>query len=580
MFILLAIVTLGYSLQILPWGITLDPITYIHGNQLFKHTASNCTTEDTKFFLPCGLNIDPIGRTDIDLTTNVYIKTSDYSADGTTVISGKAGGSFFGIGAKGSYSQSHEDINKKSYREDWTYVETMIQMQLYKVFTDSITMPLSDEFIAYMNILSAALTNKDERYNTWITQFAADFPYTYISEVIVGGALYQTQFVDDSFCQVTSQDILKRSAKASCKFGLFSASGSYNYGLTTEQIDAFEAHSYENETIAIGGLYLINMTLQDWQKSVYDQPAVLAYTVSDTKNLIQPELESLSGYPKENIIKIQSDYIAIHLGYFNNNTHVGCPMRNSTDYKVWANVDSGNCTYNITYGSSFGGFYYTKNDNRGSLPGVGNPINNGQESCPFGFFKDCTSNQYLDACFCLTDEERKDGPSFGGGFGSSVNAITNGSTCPSGFNQVSSTLGGQICISDTAPGYIMGGMYISSYVDGTCKTRNPYTKQCTCSANAPWSFNVNLQDRNSYYQFYDQITICYGGPQFSEPSDPGIPIPWQPIGQNTWLDNSNSDNHTILIVIVVATILTVIGIVIMIIVIVYKKYRRAGYLPV
>ena len=530
------------------WGRTKDPVTYNMGMQIFKirFNATDCLTSDGKYMIACGLNMDTIYKTDTDVVSEIDERISDYSRDENTEISGSVGGSFMKFSAKGSYSRSYETVNKISSDEKKTYITTQIKMELYKIYTGQTAMEISDEFKKYIDIMVNTKKNGEtDRYLYWIYKFTEDFSLTYISEITVGGALIQNVFVDDTFCMTTNKDILSRMASASASFMGFGASGSDKYGLTQEQINTFKKYVSHETTSAVGGIYYLNSSLAEWQKSVVENPSVLEYVLSDTVDFLVPEL--LSDYPAEIILQIRKDYINIQNEYLEDNTHKGCSSRNATNYKVWANCDDNQCIYNNKTGSNFGGYYLKNLDI--------NPYT-GDESCPAYTTSSCTGdintwpffgNKGTKVCICLTPKSTDtDLPSFGGAYGATVNNITNANSCPDGYEAKHAPGGGMLCVDtkgNELPGYFMGGGYVIHA--GVCALGNLFMsdKSCNCPS---WANMQTIIADNGFNRLQTQLVLCYGNLQYTGPTDQGMMIPYKSIAEQNGTNMTSEMSTTMM----------------------------------
>lgn len=515
------------------WGLTMDPVTFEIGEQLFAtFFGPNCTTQDGMHSLACGLDVEEIGETDADVESECFVQSFGVSQDETTKIDVKA--KFF---FTGSYSKSREKVHKIASSESKTYIQTQIGMQLYKIFTKTVSMPLSADFTKSMFDLDKALKNdQPDHYQYLLSDFARSFSATYIRAILVGALLVDDEYVDDTYYEVTDKEVVKRCASASAAFGKFGASAMSNYGVTNEQVETHRNHSSRSTTTAVGGTFFLNTTLEEWQRSAIASPAVIEFTVGDTADFIIPEYHpSLNG---ANVLRIQRDYLLLQKTYVEQNTHFGCALRNASNFRVWANApDDSSCVYVNTSGSSFGGFH-AQNSFGEDIP---NPFNGNNYSCASQFVPRCvqTSNYGYTStvCVCLSaSADDQSGVSFGGSFAPNApNQITGGQSCPPSYSTLQAPLLSgaaptTLCVGDTdrnqsMPDYAFGGAFMTDAQNGNCLLANPYTQSCDCPVRAPFLSLLDMRNDRVRYDGGVILNVCYG-PVVYKRSDPGQPIPY------------------------------------------------------
>lgn len=512
-------------------GVTRNPLTLQQGEQLFVLSyAANCSTVYKSFLVPCHVACTEIGETDARIDTKIVTTRSDYSQDENVQIHGEAGCDYAIFKAKASYSEESEKIFKKCVEESQTFAQASISMRLYELAASSLTMTLSDNFVAHIAQCVAALDAGDMmHYAYWLSELTTKYPAAYVKRVVVGGTLLQKMEVDDYYTQTTNIDIFNRSVAASASFVGFSVGGDYMYGLTQEQVDTFTSHRTWTETSAVGGSYLVTDTLPQWQQRVLTDPAPTNFYLADTKDCIVPPL--LPQFKAERVWRIQRDYAQMQQAYRDENTHFGCTQRNATNFRLAANVDDGSCYFVNSTSTAFGGFYAEKT---WLIPGSGgmwsqpmcgaNPVTTGC-NCELGGYNvpHFYTAQYNDPdpgmtsySMCFASDYRSS-TLFGGTFSvSSPNPLTGHRDCPPTYDSVKqwswTADPTYFCIGSangsSTPNYAYGGSFILLLDGTTCGAPNPVTGDCTCPGNAPLPANAA--------QEHAIVVFCVGPPVYQK----------------------------------------------------------------
>lgn len=557
-------ITVAYALEPLAGctyiGETVDPVTFIHGSNIMQANAKGiCISPDGKWDVPCGLNVEPIITTDITMNSYSYTKTTDYIRDGTTKVAFSAGLNLDEIGVQGSFSQSTQDYVHNLVDNSMIFVASEIEMTLYQVSTDLITMPLGESFTNYINVLTSCLKNNDmSKYDYWMAQFLNDVKYSTITTITSGAQLTQTQYVTNQYFQSTDKTVITNSASASASFaGLFTAGGSYDWGVTQQQIDTFQSKSSMTTTSAIGGPYVVGMTLQQWQNSAVQNPGILSYTLSKTSYWINPDF--FPNLPAVLVTKIYNDYETAWQAYILNNTKLGCSDTLAINFQLDVTGDDGSCNLEYITGSGFGGVYMQNTFSAGGTStnqDFPNPLTNSAQ-CLFGSNSDCielvstwsTDTATKKFCICSAPDTSDLLKPFGGFYtNTSPNPVTSSATCPASMSAITVTLANNagnnhliysLCTSTSqTASYTYGGAYF--IVNGICQP-NIFTSECTCPEYAPYIIPllINLQISNSAPVQSATIYTCYGSPLYHTNSNPGE----YPVYQNFVYQNTNQTTN-------------------------------------
>lgn len=156
-------------------GVTIDPLTYEKGQNIFD-TSQKCTTPDNRWTIPCGMSANPILQTDISIQSNTYSSNTDYTRDQYSDVSIEASASFMGFGASGSYSSTNQEYVNTITQSYTSLVTAYVELQLYNLDSNEITMPLSPELLSYISILHAKVREGDEAgYQQWFAEFGSNF---------------------------------------------------------------------------------------------------------------------------------------------------------------------------------------------------------------------------------------------------------------------------------------------------------------------------------------------------------------------------------------------------------------------
>lgn len=525
-------------------GVTIDPLTFAKGQNIFN-TSQICLTPDGKWEIVCGMSANPVLQTNIDIVTKSQSSASDFSRDATSDVSISASAGWGIFKATGSYSETSTSMIEIMTSSDSSLVVSRVDMQLYQLNSNKITMPLSAELIRYITIMGAKIAAGDViGYTQWMAEFLDNFPPGVIDSGISGARLEQMNYVANSYYHSTDTETVQNCASASVSFGsIFSANGHDNWGVTKSQVDTFTSNVQQYTVNSVGGIMEAGMNVSQWQDSAIANPALLSYTMDVSLFWLSPEV--LSAYvdlPESTIMQIRNDYIASYARYLEENTYYGCTDPYGSNFKLSYNVDNGSCNYNYSTKSYFGGVYstttiYSPNGQQQSQS-VSNNIVTGSASCPTGMWAHCSSYTYpfgprvpwkggylsakatINTCSCDGDTRYPPtGPAFGGFYmQNTANPITEAFSCPPSFEQV-----GQWCLSDAAPSGIYYGIY--QIYNDECNVVNAYTGDCSCPDNSIGPVELATASYSDPYgtSWTYESYICLGPPPFTIGGDIGIP---------------------------------------------------------
>ena len=438
-------------------GITIDPVTYREGNNIFDITMCNYQN----YYIPCGMTVEPNIVTTVEIMSEAFSQTHSYTYDKNIKVDVEASASFLSFKANGKYSSSSETNVDTMIKTNSSLVISDATVSLLNVATNMVSMKLNPELEAIINkTVMADINNDDEGVKYWISVLFQEFPPGIKIRGITGAKLHQTTYIENDYYHNTDTETVTKSASASCSFStVFSASGSYNWGVTEQQIDEYKKYVKSFSAVAIGGHYTPTTNLSDWIDSAFINPVMLDYTVDLSLFWLQHEI--WPQFPKESMKRIYESYVLSYVPYFNNNTHYGCTDPYGKNFRLEYNTDDGSCDYNYPTVSTYGGYYswslYSRNQGQIYYPS-NNPFTGGL-SCPTGTSAHCqyvhfgtdwsTGNPdcyqatgYFNCyiswwedhyCQCVGDNNHPNGPAFGGAYSSTqTNPVTNDFNCPPG----------------------------------------------------------------------------------------------------------------------------------------------------
>lgn len=523
-------------------GVTIDPITYQRGNNIYD-TTQMCLYEDI-YQIPCGMSISPADQTSITVTSTSYERSFDYTDDQYSNVNIDVGVSFMGFKANGKYSSSVTSNAETMTKTDTSLLVSEVNVQLFDMTTDTISMKFNPDLIGMIeNCVNADQLGDSSGFSYWINQLFSEFKPGVIVQGTSGAKLKQLTYVFNSYYHSTDTTVVKNSASASCSYaGMFNADGSYNWGATTSEIQTFQKNINSFSANAIGGEYTDGISLANWEDSVYNNPVLLDYTIDLSLFWLQPEV--WPQYSATSINRILQTFIDTYLPYFGNNTHPGCTDPYGMNFNLKYNVDDGSCNYSYpttsTWGSKF--TYGTYYDN--PIPYQTNPskpqnlwpnLLTGGKSCPTSTAQYCYSfyydydpkhqdGDYLRTwqnvfCDCNGDINNPNSVAFGGFYSQTEpNPITGKYNCPSGMID-----NGGWCYGTNVPSAVYGGMYrvlgdnayTSSDNNQNCFSPNPYTNGCSCPSWAPIQFfysSLSYDDDIACYWSFDEYLCMQKAP--------------------------------------------------------------------
>ena len=611
-------------------GLTNNPLTYEKGQNIFD-TSKLCNSPDNKWLIPCGMSANPILQTDITIESQSYSSNVDYTRDQYSDVKVDASASFDGFSAQGSYSSSTSTYINTITQTYTSLVTAYVELQLYNLDSNKITMPLSPELIKYIEILhDKVLTGDEAGYQEWFTQFGTNFKPGVTTTGISGARLEQMNWISNDYFHSTDITTVKNSASASFSYEkVFNAGGSDNWGVTTQQIEDFTSNRSTFTVQAVGGTMDPSMTVTEWEQSAYANPALLSYELDLSLFWLQPEVLCPYGnFSADIITKILNDYIDAYAPYLKVNSIYGCTNQYGKNFLLNYTVDDGSCDYDYPINSFFGDSYETvqvtaiKTGAVVSTSLVYANMFTGSSSCPIWSTPHCQTFTYptmyetgalcmlyfkTQTCYfemahvtiCLCEGvTTAGGPSFGAYYSSGlVNPFTNNYNCPTGFSQVN----GFFCIGDSVPTVNYAGRFI--LLDGTCWLSNPYTASCNCPVNTTsnmyetvpyndgistsWVLNlyicmspptfligVNVGSRPSLIQ----ANFNVGNSSYPSPSLPPSPSPSPSKHSNHKFDPSTS-NIIFMVLLFLVSVLILVGCLTLCFW-GYKRYNLGSYEPI
>lgn len=562
---------------------TFDPLTLTQGSNICMLVNNGtCISPDGKWYIPCGITVNPILTTNLDMHSYSYTKSTDYNFDGTDKVDFSASAGFGKFSAKASYSSASENYIQTTSNDDVTFVASEVEMKLYSITTNMMTAPLGPEFTDYINVLSSKLAVNDTTgYVYWLGEFISNIKYAVVTQVITGGRLMQKQYVKNTYYQNTDKTTIENSASASASFGsLFSAQASRNWGVTTSDVNTFKSASSDISSYSIGGPYIQGMIIPQWQTNVESNPGILGYTLSKTSFWINSNFFPV--LPPIHVQKIYNDYEFYWTSYINNNSYLGCTDQLAINFTLTATVDTPTCVYDFVTGSTFGGIFITSHPESGNENCVGGNglMKHNECACPTGSTMTCTFSGFFgeafQVCTCYAPIGQRNFPAFGGAYSSTTaNPITGLANCPNGTQPMNNGVI-TICVGNVSDAsYNYGGTYYNN--PSGCVT-NPYTSACTCAPDAQNTIKFTIS-QNGLPPI--EMYVCYGQKQYITNDNPGtFPTLKQmilPDGSTGIQEPTNNHSMVFIIVSVIAgcVLLAIVGMLVY-----YSRLNKPEYVRI
>ncbi|UJR12389.1 hypothetical protein I4U23_016566 [Adineta vaga] len=301
-----------------------DPVCYTgdchmsgFGRSIFQLDYTNppkgsCTTK----MIPKHIELDCIPSTEVREKTQ---KISNVQEMKESTANGMSWGVSVGItlsnpsippiaSLSASYGQSRQStyMMNNIYRDDSIVYHTYARVSTVKLSLFEPKLELSDNFRYVIENLPVTST-----YTPAIEKYIQDyifnyFGFTYITELLLGGVAQMLTVIEKSSVTPMEGQGISASEMIGLSFSkLFSFNYNENESENTSKLQSFQRYVKSSMATTIGGaLYQDKQNLNEWFKTIEDNPVIIKYTIQSIFDLITSDR-----FPNDTNIDTKSNYI-------------------------------------------------------------------------------------------------------------------------------------------------------------------------------------------------------------------------------------------------------------------------------
>lgn len=297
-------------------GTTIDPLTYVPGARVVSLGDESTQGRVGPYSVPSWVYSSPIVE-----STVVH---SPYHYDRFNTVQAGSSKDVFSI--MGLFSDSAWNYRQTILSKKTPNVTIDARKVVYNITAELFLAPMSESFTELLTHLATLRMMGDvDQYNVWWKIFLARFPPAVVEGYDLGGIVVQ-------FHERPQFDV--RAAYFSSVMALMKGK-SFAANLAR--------HRYNTSIVSSGGSYVRGMSDEDWEHSLYRDPAIIGYRLTDTASFISPIL--FKHIDARLVRLIQREYVEAWDEYIRKNTHYGCTDRKASNFNLGATVDAG-CQYN------------------------------------------------------------------------------------------------------------------------------------------------------------------------------------------------------------------------------------------
>ena len=342
------------SIDLYP-GYGWDDLRYLDMLPIFNVRNSNSSINMQE----CIAHI-PKRRSQLELSSKVIDIYDSSSSSYTKVYTTGGGLSFLGFGISASYSEQYQQLKEQQGRENTVTIRNEIEHILADVLLVR-SCQLDSQFKTEIIDIANYIKTDEQIKATYAAQLLVlRYGTHYTSRFRIGGRIVDENFMKSQ--ELYASETIRKSSQASAKASFIlklSLSASYqtDKSLTTNETNQFQQRITQNRITSEGGQpFLLNMSIQNWQLTVEDNPIILQRMIENITAAIDPkqipEIEEHYVYKAiEEINKAIDTYVRMNLIR-------GCTKRDSSSFNWLANINDGSCT-GSSLNIQFGGFIRT-----------------------------------------------------------------------------------------------------------------------------------------------------------------------------------------------------------------------------
>lgn len=434
-------------------GRTIDPLTYEFGKNIFD-TTKQCKYLNT-YEGPCGFSLQWYPEYNATIQSYLYTRMFDYQK----LIDDER---IYGVRALDftEFPSGRFSLNSL-HNADYMYYANSALMETYTERITSIgytvgQQKFNPELIDLVNSCVDAINNNETEFASLVQTLMENFKPSYISNTLFGAKLTQNTYLDNTYARPVSEELLDLANEAASFASLFYDSGNVN------KLNKYQHNVLRSDVYSNGGRYSSDSNLTSWQQSAYEYPSLLYFDLNF--NLPWLDESYWSSAHHEALESIKESYSLTFAPYYAANTRYGCTDSYGENFNRGNNYDDGSCDYDYTTMSSYGSGVKYIVDNLSIKSIDYNLITHGS-SCPDGYqsvtswFKydtDWNRGYHNTVMYVYEDCNSGLGPyAFGGLYDSNNhNPLTHDFTCPPSFWDVDGW-----CLGSKVPSSTYGGNY-------------------------------------------------------------------------------------------------------------------------